>query len=310
MRRSARTRSRARPTPARAHPGTRMAVDGHYENFPVASWLIPKAQRPLVAALYRYARGADDIADEGEATDALRLERLSLVKNGVKSIFQGLSTDNEIAKYAQLIRAMNVEGITEKPFFALISAFEQDVVKKRYASRLELLDYADRSANPVGRLMLLFFGVRSESANCASDAICTALQLINFWQDAKVDIAKGRIYVPHEEFVHHGVDDTDFPSHPKHRALMRAQCEHAREMLWSGASLLRELRGRFRYEIAFTIAGGARILEKIAANDYDVTSRPTLRWYDSLRLLRLAMRALRLSKNTTPPAPLIDREKQ
>jgi phytoene/squalene synthetase len=106
--------------------------------------------------------------------------------------------------------------------------------------------------------------------------------------------------------VKHGVDEIDFPSHPKHRELMRAQCEHAGAMLWSGASLLRELHGRFRYEIAFTIAGGARILEKIAANDYDVRKRPTLRWYDSARLALLAWRALCLSKTAAVPGKLTD----
>jgi squalene synthase HpnC len=278
-----------------------MAVDQHYENFPVASWLIPVEHRPLVIALYRFARAADDIADEGEAVTDERLRSLSSIEKSVNDIFDGMSTDNLIASQLQIIKAYQLEGIDRFPFLALLSAFKQDVVKKRYASRLELLDYANRSANPVGRLMLLFFGIRSDSANHASDAICTALQLINFWQDAKIDIAKGRIYVPHEEFVGHGVDEIDFPSHPRHRELMRAQCEHAREMLWSGCSLLRELRGRFRYEIAFTIAGGARILEKIAANDYDVTKRPTLRWYDSARLAMLAWRALRRSTNATIP---------
>jgi squalene synthase HpnC len=283
-----------------------MAVDQHYENFPVASWLIPAHIRPLVVALYRFARAADDIADEGDANVEDRLLSLSSIEKSVNEIFDNLSTNNNIASNVQIIRAYSLEGIDRFPFLALLSAFKQDVVKKRYATRLELLDYANRSANPVGRLMLLFFGIRIDSANRASDAICTALQLINFWQDAKVDIAKGRIYVPREEFVRHGADETDFPSHPKHRELMRAQCEHANTMLWSGCSLLRELSGRFRYEIAFTIAGGARVLEKIAANDYDVTIRPTLRWYDSARLVWLVWRALRLSKTAAVPAKLID----
>jgi squalene synthase HpnC len=283
-----------------------MAVDEHYENFPVASWLIPSHIRPYVAAIYRFARAADDIADEGDATAEERLQALSPVSMGVKSIFNSESTDNKIASYLQIIWANKLEGITEIPFLALLSAFKQDVEKKRYASRAELLDYANRSANPVGRLMLALFAVRSESAARASDAICTALQLINFWQDAAIDASRGRIYVPHEEFIRHRVDEIDFPSHPKHRDLMREQCEHASAMLWSGVSLLKELRGRFRFEIAFTIAGGARILEKIAANDFNVTIRPKLRWYDSPRLLQLAFRALRRSKTATPPAPLLE----
>jgi squalene synthase HpnC len=283
-----------------------MAVDQHYENFPVASWLIPAHIRPHVAAIYRFARAADDIADEGDATAEDRLNLLSPIEIGVKSIFNGQSTNNKIASQLQIIWANRIEGINESPFLALLSAFRQDVVKKHYASRDELLDYANRSANPVGRLMLALFAVRSETAGRASDAICTALQLINFWQDAAIDASRGRIYVPQEEFVRHHVDNIDFPVYSKHRNLMRAQCEHANAVLWSGVSLLKELRGRFRFEIAFTIAGGARILEKIEGNDFNVTIRPTLRWYDCLRLLQLAYRALHLSKTATAPAPLLE----
>jgi squalene synthase HpnC len=283
-----------------------MAVDNHYENFPVASWLIPAHIRPYVAAIYRFARAADDIADEGDVSAEERLRLLSPIETGVQAIFNDKSTNNTIASFTQLIWANKIEGITEKPFLALLSAFKQDVVKKRYASRTELLDYASRSANPVGRLMLALFAVRTESALRASDAICTALQLINFWQDAAIDASRGRIYVPQDEFARHNADETHFPSHPQHRGLMRAQCEHANAMLWSGTSLLRELSGRFRYEIAFTIAGGARILEKIEANDFNVTLRPTLRWYDCLRLTQLAFRALRCAKTATPPAALLE----
>jgi squalene synthase HpnC len=283
-----------------------VAVDQHYENFPVASWLIPARIRPLVVALYRFARAADDIADEGDATPDERLLRLSSIELATNKAFDNLPISELIAINAQKIKAYQLEDVDRVPFLALLSAFKQDVVKTRYATRLELLDYASRSANPVGRLMLLFFSIRTESSQRASDAICTALQLINFWQDAAIDIAKGRIYVPHEEFVKHGVDEVAFPSHPKHRELMRAQCEHASAMLWGGCSLLRDLRGRFRLEIAFTIAGGARILEKIKDNDFDVSKRPTLRWYDSARLLQLAFRALRASKSLPVPSRLID----
>jgi hydroxysqualene synthase len=283
-----------------------MAVDQHYENFPVASWLVPAHIRPYVAAIYRFARAADDIADEGNASPNERLQSLSPIEIGVIDLFNGKSTNNKIASNLNIIWGRNLEGISAAPFLALLSAFKQDVVKKRYASLEELLDYANRSANPVGRLMLALFSVRSDSAMQSSDAICTALQLINFWQDAAIDASRGRIYVPHDAFLKHGTDETDFPSHPKHRELMRAQCEHANAMLWSGASLLQQLRGRFRYEIAFTIAGGARILEKIEANDFDVSKRPTLRWYDSARLVVLAWRALKLSQTAARPEQLVE----
>ncbi|TAG78084.1 MAG: squalene synthase HpnC [Burkholderiales bacterium] len=282
-----------------------MAVDNHYENFPVASWLIPRGKRPAVAALYRFARGADDLADEGDASPADRQSHLDDVLFGLDCIFSQVPTNNKIASYAKYFKDKEDLGVSSAPFKALVSAFRQDVEKTRYQDRAELLDYADRSANPVGRVMLAIFGVKSATAHRASDAICTALQLINFWQDASVDIEKGRIYVPQSEFAKHCVDAIDFPSHPKHRELMRAQYEHAETMLWSGCSLLRELNGRFRIEIAFTIAGGARILEKIEANDYDVTKRPTLRWYDSARLTWLALKALRMSKTAAIPPKLI-----
>ncbi|MGL5005310.1 MAG: squalene/phytoene synthase family protein, partial [Casimicrobium sp.] len=149
---------------------TRMSVDNHYENFPVASWLVPAHLRPAVAAIYRFARGADDIADEGDASNESRLHELSSILNGLKDVFSGISTNNKIALHAQYFLANRFEDIDEKPFAALISAFAQDVVKTRYATRAELLDYANRSANPVGRMMLALFAVRTESAKNASDA--------------------------------------------------------------------------------------------------------------------------------------------
>ena len=128
--------------------------------------------------------------------------------------------------------------------------------------------------------MLALVGVNDTQAVAASDNICTALQLINFWQDAAIDASRGRIYVPSVEFARYDVSSEWFPTHPLHRALMKAQCDRARHLLLSGVPLLKHLSGRFRLEIGFTIAGGLRILDKIAAYDWDVTQRPKLGWYD------------------------------
>jgi squalene synthase HpnC len=266
-----------------------MAVDNHYENFPVASFLVSSRIRPYVIAIYRFARFADDIADEGTFDDAIRTARLDELSDELTEFWQSGNAETPAVCGLLRLREANIDGVDLQLFQDLLSAFKQDVVKKRYASRLELLDYTRRSADPVGRLMLALVGVRDEQSKQHSDAICSALQLINFWQDAAVDASRGRIYVPIDEFNRHGTSQNDFPLYPEHSALMRAQCDHARALLLSGAPLLEQLTGRFRWEIAFTLAGGQRILEKIAANDFDVRKRPTLRWYDSLRSLRLAL---------------------
>lgn len=262
-----------------------MNVDQHYENFPVASVLVPTAIRPFVIAIYRFARYADDTADEGDATDAQRVIALDALDVDVQALFAGNTVPRRPVSGLALVRDGGFTGITEKPFRDLLSAFRQDVSIKRYETYGQLLDYCRKSANPVGRLMLSLVGVNNEQARIESDRICTALQLINFWQDAAVDASRGRIYVPYEDFAEHQVSTENFPSHPEHQLLMRFQCERARALLRSGAPLLMRLSGRFRFEIAFTIAGALRILDKIAASDWDVTKRPKLGWYDSFHLV-------------------------
>jgi squalene synthase HpnC len=265
-----------------------MSVDQHYENFPVASALIPAAIRPYVVAIYRFARHADDVADEGDAAPGERIAALDTLSVALAQLWRGEPTSVSVVNGLRPLRDAAIAGIDETPFQRLLSAFRQDVSQHRYQSTAQLLDYCARSANPVGRLMLALVGVTDRSSIAQSDSICSALQLINFWQDAAIDASRGRIYVPSEAFARFGVSETAFPQHPMHRELMRAQCEETRDLLLSGTPLLARLSGRFRLEIAFTIAGGERILEKVAANDFDVTQRPTLRWYDSARLLWLA----------------------
>ena len=266
-----------------------MAVDAHYENFPVASFLVPPAIRPHVVAIYRFARHADDVADEGDADAESRLSQLAQLRSDVEALFKHERVD---APTVRMLAPLRDAGIEAQPFLDLLSAFSQDVRIQRYENYSALEDYCRRSANPVGRLMLALSGVQDASSIQCSDRICTSLQLINFWQDAAIDASRGRIYVPVEDFTNFNVTKDGFPQHPQHQALMHFQCERARALMLDGTPLLAALRGRLRLEIAFTVAGGLRILEKIERNNFDVRIRPTLGWYDSPRLLFLALRLL------------------
>ncbi len=277
-----------------------MAVDLHYENFPVASFLVPPAIRPHVVAIYRFARHADDVADEGDADAASRLSRLAQLRADVEALFRHQPVDAATVRMLAPLRDAGIPGIDAKPFLDLLSAFSQDVRTQRYDNYSVLADYCRRSANPIGRLMLALSDVRDAASIQSSDQICTSLQLINFWQDAALDASRGRIYVPQQDFAKFNVRERGFPQHPQHQALMQFQCERARALMLAGVPLLAALRGRLRLEIAITMAGGLRILEKIKSNDFDVRIRPKLRWYDSFRLLFLALRLLSSSGRLPP----------
>ena len=237
----------------------------HYENFPVASLLLPARLRAPVEVIYRFARSADDIADEGTDPPAMRLAKLE-------------------AHRGEIERIVCDHGLPREPFADLLDAFAQDVTKTRYADYAELLDYCRRSANPVGRLLLHLFKRTSETELRQSDAICTSLQLINFWQDAAIDYAKGRIYLPQDEMARHGVTEGHVAAQrcdAAWRSLMAFQVGRTRELMLSGAPLGRELPGRLGLEIRATVQGGLRILEKIERAGYDVfRRRPLLRWFD------------------------------
>lgn len=253
-----------------------MPVD-HYENFPVASWLLPARLRAPVEAIYAFARGADDLADEGEATDAERLARLDRYRHALARIEAGdMPGEPPFARLAEAVREYRLSvGLLRD----LLDAFAQDVVKKRYASYPELLDYSRRSANPVGRLVLQVVG-RTDAASLAqSDAICSALQLVNFWQDVALDWAKGRIYVPQEDLARFGVGEGHFEraiADEAWRALMGFECRRAGALLYSGWPLAESLPGRLGLEIRATIHGGRTILGKIEAAGGDVFRRRPL----------------------------------
>ena len=267
-----------------------MPVD-HYENFPVASLLLPKALRAPVEIIYRFARSADDIADEGSDPDDVRLRRLSVYRQALEGIGKGDVPDEPL--FRDVARIAREHDLPLGLFDDLIDAFSQDVTKKRYADFPDLLDYCRRSANPVGRLLLHLFKRTSESDLAGSDAVCTALQLINHWQDVDVDFAKGRVYLPLDEMARHGVTERQISERRCDGAwssLMRFQVARARDMILRGQPLARSLPGRVGLEIRATIQGGLRILEKIEQAEYDVfRRRPVLRALDwPLLLVRAA----------------------
>ena len=246
----------------------------HYENFPVASRLVPAHLRGAVVAIYRFARSADDLADEGDAPPGARLAALEIYAHALDAIDRGETPT--LGPFPALARAIRTHGLPMQPFHDLLSAFSQDVTTTRYATFDDLLDYCARSANPVGRLMLALYRVDSDTSERASDAICTGLQLANFWQDVAIDWDKDRVYLPAEDLARFGISEAQIAqahTDDAWRALMRFQTARARSMLDAGRPLLRELPWRLRLEIGAVMAGGRRILARIDGVQGDVFRR-------------------------------------
>lgn len=264
----------------------------HYENFPVASLLLPARLRPPVEAIYAFARSADDLADEGEAPANTRLAALTEYEHALDRIESGHRTDTPL--FQVLAQVVQDYRLPLHPFRNLLSAFKQDVLTTRYRDFDQLADYCRRSANPVGELMLLLYQASDERNLRESDAICTALQLINFWQDVAIDWQKARIYIPQEDLQRFGVSE----AHLNHatvdhawRQLMRLEVERARRLMLDGAPLALRLPGRIGWELRLVVQGGLRILERIEAADYDVfRRRPRLGAQDWLCMLWRAAR--------------------
>jgi squalene synthase HpnC len=255
---------------------------GHYENFPVASLLLPARLREPVGVIYRFARSADDLADEGDAPARERLASLEAYRAELDRIAGNRTPETPL--FVDVAGIVRDHALPLAPFYDLLSAFSQDVVKARYADFGELLDYCRRSANPVGRLMLHLFGV-ADGANVArSDAICTALQLANFWQDVAIDWEKDRVYLPLDELAHFGVTEAHIAarlSDAAWRELVMFQIDRTRSMMGTGAPLGRTLAGRFGMEIRITVNGGLAILDKLEAANCDMfRHRPVLKWHD------------------------------
>ena len=256
----------------------------HYENFPVASFLLPARLRPAVQSIYFFARSADDIADEGDLSDNERLAGLSAYEDYLNQIEQ--RQELQLPEFNTLKNIIIQYQLPIQPLRDLLSAFKQDVVTKRYETYAQLLDYCNRSANPVGRLMLHLYQAATPQ-NCRdADAICSALQLINFWQDVAIDWDKQRIYVPLQDLAQFEVSEAHINAQrcdPKWQALMQFEVQRARELMLSGAALAPRLKGRIGVELCAVVQGGLRILEKIERNQFDVfTRRPTITKWDAL----------------------------
>ena len=269
----------------RAYAACERVARVHYENFPVASRLLPKRMRPHVAAVYAFARGADDIADEGVASTGERQERLQgwqrrlhdAVAAAPRNTASARDEDLMFVALGHTIRSLD---LPLSLFDDLLSAFGQDTMTTRYASWCDLLDYCRRSANPVGRLVLRIAGYRDEALDRSSDALCTALQLTNFWQDFGRDWRAGRLYVPAEVFVAAGAAETDVAAGRLNREWTRAieACvAFTRDRFREGRIVCDRVHGRLRYELRLTWLGGRRILERIAQRPADLLHyRPTL----------------------------------
>ncbi|HSE97189.1 MAG TPA: squalene synthase HpnC, partial [Blastocatellia bacterium] len=266
---------------------------GHYENFPVGSLLIPKRLRKHFYAIYAFARIADDFADEGYDRQYSESERLELLEEWRRMLRDSLTLKPAHPVFVALSHTVEQYRLPLSLFEDLISAFAQDVTKRRYNSFEELLDYCRRSANPIGRLILLLFGHRSEEMFAWSDAICTALQLANHWQDVAIDLDKDRIYIPIADLHQFGLDESSLRERRADRAfreLMRFEVERARELFRQGKPLCLAVNGRLGLELRAVWLGGWRILEAIERNDYDIFSRrPVLNPFDKWRVILRAI---------------------
>jgi squalene synthase HpnC len=267
----------------------------HYENFPVASLLCPPRLRPVITAIYWFARTADDIADEGDARPAQRLQDLAAIRGDLFAAAEGRPGSGRWPEVFGALQPVIAEFDLPVALLAdLLSAFEQDVVKQRYATEAELMDYCRRSANPVGRLLLHLYGVHDEASLAHSDHICSALQLINFWQDLSVDIPRGRIYIPRELWAAHGVDEAQLMAReikPSTINLIAACARSARARMLQGtelpATVARRAGGfdgwRAALELRCVIQGGLRILDKMEAMGHrTLVQRPKLGAWDAI----------------------------
>lgn len=251
----------------------------HYENFPVGSIVLPRRLRKPTHAVYAFARTADDIADEGSATDAERLYGLDGLRAELDRIGRGETPQTVLVQRLQA-EVLQPFGLPLQPFYDLLSAFGQDVRQKRYQNFGELADYCRRSANPVGRIMLHLYGEHDPLSKAQSDGICTALQLVNFWQDVAVDWQKGRVYIPQDDLQKFGVSEAQIAEGRADFAfqrLMAYECGRAHKILKAGSPLAKTLKGRMGLELRMIVLGAQQILHKLETNHYDVFDhRPVL----------------------------------
>jgi squalene synthase HpnC len=270
---------------AAAYASCERDARAHYENFPVASALIPRRMRRHVAAVYAFARAADDFADEGQRADD---ERRALLDGWGERLRHAIAGEpaplaprrgepaNAVEIFVALAATVRDCDLPPQLLDDLLSAFRQDVAVKRYRTWGDLLDYCTRSANPVGRLVLRIAGYRDERLDRWSDALCTALQLANFWQDLRIDLAKDRIYLPLEELAAHDAREQDLAGAHLTAAASRALAaavSRTRTLFDAGRPLCNAVRGRLRYELRATWLGGMRILDRLESARFDVAFR-------------------------------------
>lgn len=281
-----------------AYRHCRVRAAAHYENFPVASWLLPARLRGPVAAIYCFARDADDLADEDQRPVDERRADLIAMQERVQ-ILEDPAAESE-PEWIALADARQRFGLPAAPFVDLVDAFIQDLEQTRYATFGEVVEYCRRSANPVGRLMLYLDGNPTEEMIGYSDAVCSALQLINFYQDLHQDLTENnRIYLPQDEMAQYGVSEETIAAGQttfQLRNLMQFQYARADRLLRAGAPLGGMLRGRMGLEIRAIINGGARVLWRLRQQD-DVFARPRLRARDAWVILAHSLRPRRRRRN-------------
>ena len=261
----------------------------HYENFPVGSILAPRPLRKHFYSIYAFARTADDFADEGYDKDHTQQERLELLEEWramLRNSYRGRANHPVFVALAETRSQFN---LPIKLFEDLLSAFMQDVTVRRYQNYDELLDYCRRSANPIGRLILLLFGHTDDQLHKWSDSVCSGLQLANHWQDVAVDLAKDRIYIPAEDLARFQISYDDLKQSratENFKRLMKYEVARARELMAGGKPLCARMNGRLGLELRAVWLGGARILDRLEANDFDVfTRRPVITPADRLSIL-------------------------
>jgi squalene synthase HpnC len=280
----------------------------HYENFPVASWLMPARLRPAVVAIYRFARHADDVADEGDAPPGERLAALAALRSDIALARAGAAPASPLV--AALVPHVQAHALDWSRFEALLDAFAQDVTVTRYADFASLQAYCRRSADPVGQLVLALSGRLDEPNRVLSDRICTALQLINFLQDADVDWRRGRLYLPLDTLARQGIDEQEVDRAVRAgrassalRACVAAEAQRAGSLLAGGSALPARVGGRLGWELRAVVAGGRRILERLADGGHDpFARRPALTGRDAPALAAAVLR-LALHGRAGLPAP-------
>lgn len=285
-------------TPAQAYAFCERLARRHYENFPVATRLLPRAVRPHVAALYAFARTADDFADEGSRSPQERhqlLDEWSTRLHACATGESGAPTGSDAASlvFTALGHTIGAHRLPLALFDDLLSAFRQDITTHRYPTWDELLDYCRRSANPVGRLVLRIAGYEHARLDALSDSLCTALQLTNFWQDLELDWRRGRLYVPASDRLECGADEADLDRRritPHWRSALERMAARTHELFRASRTIADEIPGRIGFELRLTWLAGVRTLERLERARFDVfTARPSLGAIDATLILGKAI---------------------